>query len=148
MEHTTFSRILVDIDISAPLPGDVVLMVGDRPWSQPLDFEGLPFRYKRCFSTGHLPSGCSSPQHKGVSTRWMNATTNHLTVHATDSASAGSSHGDDVVLPMTLVAPTDVFVPSSSEAPTSASPILQPSPTVGSAPATVVLSQPVVVDVW
>lgn len=29
--HTTFSHILVDINISKPLHGDVVMMVGDRP---------------------------------------------------------------------------------------------------------------------
>ncbi|XP_057815843.2 uncharacterized protein LOC131029395 [Cryptomeria japonica] len=44
MGHSTFARILIDIDISLPLLGDVVLMVGDRPWTQLLDYEGLPFR--------------------------------------------------------------------------------------------------------
>lgn len=68
MDHTTFVCILVDIDISSPLPGDVVLMVGDRPWTQLLDFEGLPFRCRKCFSMGHHASDCSISRHKGVAT--------------------------------------------------------------------------------
>lgn len=44
MGHSTFALLLIDIDISLALPMDVVLMVGDKPWAQPLDYEGLPFR--------------------------------------------------------------------------------------------------------
>lgn len=128
MDHTTFARILVDIDISSPLSGDVVLMVGDRPWSQLLDFEGLPFCCRRCVSTGHLSSNCSISQHKGVSPWWKNATVDHLTINALDFAPAGSSHEDDVdVVPlMTTDAPVAPFVASFPEVPAPASPVLQP----------------------
>lgn len=91
MGHTTFARILVDIDISLPLPGDVVLMVGDRPWTQLLNFEGLPFRCRKCFSTGHLASDCSISRHKGAATWWKDATVDHLTIHAAESDLDGSS---------------------------------------------------------
>lgn len=37
------SSFFIDIYISIPLLGDVVLMVGDRPWTQSLDYEGLSF---------------------------------------------------------------------------------------------------------
>ncbi|XP_059073476.1 uncharacterized protein LOC131874220 [Cryptomeria japonica] len=68
-------------------------------------------------------------------------------VIATVSVFAVSSHEDDVVPPMAPVAPTYVFVASSPEAPTSASLVLQPSPAVGSASATAVLSQPTAIAV-
>lgn len=124
----TFAQILVDIDISSPLPGDVVLMVGDRPWTQLLDFEGLPFCCWRWFSTGHLALDCYIPHHKGVSTWWKNVTTDHLIVNALDSVFADSSHEDDVdVVPfMTTDALAAPFVASSLEVPSSASSVSQP----------------------
>lgn len=36
MEHCTYAHSLVDVDLSFPLHGKVILMVGDHPWSQPL----------------------------------------------------------------------------------------------------------------
>lgn len=108
MRHSTFARFLVDIDISLPLPKDVVLMVGDRPWSQPLDNEGLPFYCQKCFSTRDLASGCSLPRHRGAATWWKDATIEHLIVNVLDSTC--SSHEDDVSSrdeePLTVVEPS------------------------------------------
>lgn len=50
--HSTSACILVNVDISTPLLGDVVLMVVDRPWTQLLDNEDLPFLCQCCLSTG------------------------------------------------------------------------------------------------
>lgn len=102
-------HILVDIDISPPLPGDVVLMVGDRPWTQPLDFEGLPFRCKKCFATSHSTSNCSLLHHKGVATWWKDATLDHLTIYAIDSADELLSV-DDVVVDATVVCEDSILV--------------------------------------
>lgn len=96
MGHSTFARILVNIDISMPLPGDVVLMVGDRPWTQLLDYEGLPFHYQRFFSVGHLASICSHSHHRGVATWWKDVAIDHLTFNASDLDSDGSSYEEDL----------------------------------------------------
>lgn len=82
MGHSTFAHILIDIGISMPLPKDVVLMVGDKPWTQLLDYEGLPFCCYKCFSIGHLGSDCSLTCLKGVATWWKDANDVHLTAKA------------------------------------------------------------------
>lgn len=82
---------LIDIDISLALPKDVVLMVEDKSWAQPLDYEGLPFRCRQCFSAGHLASVCSLSHRRGTATWWKDATEDHLTINASNSVSVESS---------------------------------------------------------
>lgn len=55
--HTTFSCILMDINASKDFPWDIVLLVGDRPWTQTLNYEGCPFFF---FATRHLTLDCPS----------------------------------------------------------------------------------------
>lgn len=81
-------------------------MVGHRPWAQSLDFEGLPFRCRKCFSIGHLASDCSLPRHISACTWWKDAIADHLTIYAFDSDSVDSSQEDetpswDDVVPLT-----------------------------------------------
>lgn len=152
MGHSTFAHILIDIDISSPLRRDVVLMVGDRPLTQPLDYEGLPFHCQKCFSMGHLASDCSLPRDKGVATWWKDATADHLTVNALDSDYVGSSHEDDVssrdgVVPLTIAEAsidplTSIIVASFvPEVPTIVTPILQCRYTPAKPTLDVILSQ-------
>lgn len=131
MDHTTFSCILVDIDISSPLLGDVVLMVGDRPWTQLLDFQGLPFCYRIFFSMGHLASNCSISRHKGVATWWKDATIDHLTIHDVDPDSDDFSQ--EVEVPPTTVN-SIMAPPALVESPTIATESQLYSPPTGSAP--------------
>ncbi|GLJ49864.1 hypothetical protein SUGI_1059620 [Cryptomeria japonica] len=52
--HSTFVCILVDLDISNGLPAEILLNSSKGSWVQSLDYEGIPFRYRRCFKIGHL----------------------------------------------------------------------------------------------
>lgn len=89
-----------------PLPRDVILMVGDRSWTQSLDYEGLPFSYRRCFSMGHLASNCSLSCRRGFSTWWKDATEAHLKINTSEYDSIDSSQEEDVSsqdeLPLTV----------------------------------------------
>lgn len=112
MGHSTFTHVLIDLDISSTLPREIVLMFGDRPWTQSFDYKGLSFRCQRYFSTGHLASDCSLSHHKGATTWWKDANVDHLTINASYFDYIGSSKGDDVfspneVVPLTTV---DTFV--------------------------------------
>ncbi|XP_059066283.1 uncharacterized protein LOC131857612 [Cryptomeria japonica] len=52
--HSTYACILVDIDASKGLPEEIKLSTPEGFWIQPLDYEGIPFRCRRCFKTGHV----------------------------------------------------------------------------------------------
>lgn len=80
MGHSTITCFLVDVGLSLPLHGEVVLMVGNQPWSQPMDYEGIPFHCHCYFSTGHLALACSLGHQKRPATWWKNAIDDHLTV--------------------------------------------------------------------
>ncbi|GLJ18016.1 hypothetical protein SUGI_0317610 [Cryptomeria japonica] len=54
--HSIFVRILVDLDISNGPPAEILLYSSKGSWVQSLDYEGIPFRYKRCFKLGMLLS--------------------------------------------------------------------------------------------
>lgn len=93
---STFTHIVININISISLPGDVVLMVGDRPWIKSLIDEGLSFHCLLCFSTSNLATNCSLPFHKGIATLWKDAHGDHLTILASYSSFDYSSQdGDD-----------------------------------------------------
>ncbi|KAH9289844.1 hypothetical protein KI387_033961, partial [Taxus chinensis] len=57
-DNTTFARILVDMDMNVDFLAALELKVLDSTWTQSLDFEGLPFRCRTCFSLGHLAADC------------------------------------------------------------------------------------------
>ncbi|GLJ28581.1 hypothetical protein SUGI_0563070 [Cryptomeria japonica] len=46
--HSIFARILVEIDISKALPTEISLTTSKGCWVQPLDYEGIPFKCRRC----------------------------------------------------------------------------------------------------
>ena len=56
--HSTYARILVDINVSKGLLAEIILNHSKGSWTQLLDFEGLPLRCKKCFNTGHLATKC------------------------------------------------------------------------------------------
>lgn len=43
-QHTTFSRILVEMDVTKKLPVDLFLKFREGNWLQSMDYEGIPFR--------------------------------------------------------------------------------------------------------
>ena len=68
MGHSNFSIILVDMDASQLLPRDVVLMVGERLWTQALDYESPPYCCRYCFSARHMATDCTLLHQRVVDT--------------------------------------------------------------------------------
>lgn len=58
--HSTYARILVNIDVSKGLPAELEIESSLGSWVQPLDFEGIPFRCRKCFQTGHVAAWCKT----------------------------------------------------------------------------------------
>lgn len=52
--HSTFARILVDMDSFKGLPAKIVINSSKGCGTQTLDYEGIPFRCRRCFKIGHM----------------------------------------------------------------------------------------------
>ena len=52
--HLTCARILVEFDVSKGLLEHIYLAFSRGSWTQILDYEGIPFRYRKCHMTGHL----------------------------------------------------------------------------------------------
>ena len=50
--------ILVELEFSGGLPGDIDLVWGNRRHKQRIDFWGIPFRCLICHRTGHLREHC------------------------------------------------------------------------------------------
>lgn len=62
--RTTYAHILVEMDISKGLPAMIKLPSPGGSWIQLLDYEGIPFRCRKCHNTGHLVARCSSAKVK------------------------------------------------------------------------------------
>ena len=56
--HSTYARILVDIDVSKSLPAEIILNHSKSSWNHSLDYEGLTFRCKKCFNIGYMAAKC------------------------------------------------------------------------------------------
>jgi hypothetical protein len=57
-KYTSYARICIYMDISKPLPGSITLEYQDEDWNQPLDYEHIPFRCRKCHEHGHLFRDC------------------------------------------------------------------------------------------
>lgn len=77
--HSTFARILVEMDVSKGLPAEVVLKSSKGSWIQSLDYEGIPFRCRRCFKIGHATAPCEFEK-KAKKATWWNGASQHYTV--------------------------------------------------------------------
>jgi len=56
----TFARICVKVDLSQGLPESIILKFNKSQWKQPLDYENIAFRCRRCQQIGHLFNACKS----------------------------------------------------------------------------------------
>ena len=52
--YTSFARICVYLDLSKELSKVVSLFWEDEEWTQPIDYEQIPFRRRNCHDYGHL----------------------------------------------------------------------------------------------
>lgn len=78
--HSTFARILVEIDVSKGLPAEVLLKSSRGSWIQSLDYEGVPFRCRRCFKIGHAAAQCGFEKKTKTTTWWNGASLQHYMV--------------------------------------------------------------------
>jgi len=69
-KYTSYARICVYMNIAEPLPEYIEVEYHDEIWKQPIDYEHIPFRCRRCHEYGHLYRQC--PQNReGEVTRIM-----------------------------------------------------------------------------
>ncbi|KAH9304193.1 hypothetical protein KI387_008597, partial [Taxus chinensis] len=82
-DHTTFVRILVDMDIIADFLATMELSVKDSIWTQNLDYEWFPFRCRSFFSLGHLAFDFQmvKKQIKGMVSWWKDFNLENLVVY-------------------------------------------------------------------
>jgi len=57
-KYTSYARICVYMNIVEPLPEHIELEYHDSVLQQPLDYEHIPFRCRRCHEYGHLVRQC------------------------------------------------------------------------------------------
>jgi len=58
--YTSYARICVYMNISQDIPEAITLTWEDDEWTQPLDYEHIPFRCRKCHMHGHLFRDCPS----------------------------------------------------------------------------------------
>ena len=57
-KFTSYAKICVFMHISQALPDVICLSHEDSDWIQPLDYEHIPFRCRKCHDHGHLFRDC------------------------------------------------------------------------------------------
>jgi len=57
-KYTSYARICVYMNIAEPLPEYIELEYHDEIWQQPIDYEHIPFRCRRCHEYGNLFRQC------------------------------------------------------------------------------------------
>ncbi|XP_057833889.2 uncharacterized protein LOC131044554 [Cryptomeria japonica] len=72
--HTTFARVLVEMDTSMGLPSEISISTSKGVWLQSMDYEGIPFRCRRCLKTGHNVDSCAKRRVKSLASWWKDVT--------------------------------------------------------------------------
>ncbi|GLJ11251.1 hypothetical protein SUGI_0148660 [Cryptomeria japonica] len=68
--HITFARLLVVVDVTMGLPSKISITSSTGSWLQFVDYEGIPFRCRRCFKTGHTIDSCTRLRVKHSMSWW------------------------------------------------------------------------------
>jgi len=58
IKYTSYARICVYTNIYKYLLGSVTLEYQDEEWSQTIDYEHIPFRFRKCHEHGNLFRDC------------------------------------------------------------------------------------------
>ena len=102
--HTTYARILVEIDISKGLLEKIMLDSSIGSWIQLLNYEGIPFRCRKCHKTGQLAAVCSSEKSRSKKSPWWKGVSDeHYTVQNAPSTGDVGSSQDTLVADSTVV---------------------------------------------
>ena len=56
--YTSYACIFVYMHIAKTLPESIILAHEDTEWTQPLEYEHIPFRCRKCHEHGHLYQDC------------------------------------------------------------------------------------------
>ena len=56
--YTSYARLCIYMNIAEPLSEYIKLEYHDEIWQQPIDYEHIPFRCRRCHEYGHLFKQC------------------------------------------------------------------------------------------
>ena len=98
--RTTYACMLVEIDISKGLPEMISLDSPLRSWNILLDYEGIPFRYRKCHMIGHLVASCSSGKFrpKKSPSSWKGVLDDHYTILKVPSVGDSDSPQDTLVV--------------------------------------------------
>lgn len=78
--HSTYAWVLFEMDISKGLPTEIEIKTSNGCWTQPLDYEVMPFRCRRCHQVGHLASKCSKERTQRKASWWKDTEEQHYTV--------------------------------------------------------------------
>eukprot|EP00253_Pinus_taeda_P013029 PITA_13029 len=57
-KYNSCARICVYVNLAEPLPDHVEVEYHDEVWEQPVDYEHIPFRCRKCHEYGHLVRQC------------------------------------------------------------------------------------------
>ncbi|GLJ31106.1 hypothetical protein SUGI_0622700 [Cryptomeria japonica] len=72
--HTASACLLVEIDVSMGLPSQISITSSKRSWLESVDYEGIPFRCRRCFKTRHNVDSCTRLTVKHLASWWKEVT--------------------------------------------------------------------------
>jgi len=57
-KYTSYANIYVYMDISKSLPGSIIVEYQDEEWAQTIDYEHIPFHYRKCHEHMNLFKEC------------------------------------------------------------------------------------------
>ena len=79
VHQMTYAHILMETDVSKGLPKMIKLASPKGSWIQLLDYEGIPFKCKKCYKTSHLTARCSSEKVRSRKSpsRWLGVLGDH-----------------------------------------------------------------------
>lgn len=81
-QNSTCACICIEMDFANGLPSEILLKVGNRCRRQPIDYEKIAFRCRKCFSTKHISSQCQKDHVVGnfKPSWWIGAESQHYII--------------------------------------------------------------------
>jgi hypothetical protein len=68
-KYTSYARICIYMNVATTLPESITISFQDEEWVQPIDYEHISFRCRKCHEHGHLfrdfPQNITQTNNKG-----------------------------------------------------------------------------------